>query len=249
MATNQTTKKVKGTIEYSTVKGDDIVSAMSSAGKSSVAERSMGKQDSVVWDQTVVAVMERIDLDEVSRDTSKEGIKVNGLIVKKLLSDHILSSGIEIPENGKNRQGQDFRVCGKDGVPQWSTWDQTRRIWDYAGTIAKVLAFSKESVLYPSQYKVGARCDVMALCKVAEEHMDAIKRQCTGLQNSLDSVANASEAKTATDLIGSLMVANMDTETELKGLIAALNAKLSTASPAIIAKLTPDMVSLATKYF
>ena len=244
-----TTKKVKGTIEYSTVKTDDIASAITASGKSATAERTMGKQDSIVWDQTVVAVMERIDLTEVSRDTTKEGTKVNGLIVKKLLSDHILSSGLSIPERGKNRQGQEFQICGKDGIPQWSSWDQTRRIWDYAGTIAKVLAFSKENILYPQAMKVGARCDVMALCKVAEEHMDAIKRQCTGLQNSLDSVANASEAKTATDLIGSLMVANIDTETELKGLIAALNAKLSTANPAIIAKLAPDMVSLATKHF
>lgn len=234
-------------INYSTVVKKDISLAMKASSLATTAERKSAKNSAVVWEQTVCQVMDNINLAEVSRDTEK-GPKLNGKLIKDALASHILANAV-IPETGKNRQGQSFTICNKQGVPQWSTWDETRRIWDYAGTIGKILAFGLEEKLYPEDGKVAARCDIMALCKAPEGHMEAIRRQTAGLQLSLDKVQNASEAHEAMTEISALVVNQLELEAEVRNLIALISAKLSVADVAQKTTVKADLIAMASKHF
>lgn len=234
-------------IKYTVVKVADITLALDASGRAEVAGRTMANNEGQVWEQTVVAVMDKLDKAKIVRGTNKESLKANQKVVKDILQGVILSTQV-IPEEGKNREGKTFKVCGKDGIPQWSSWDKTRRIWDYAGSIAKVLSFGQEAVLYPEAMKVAGRCDILALCKESEGHMDAIKRQCTGLQHSLDKVGNNAEAHTALSLVEALTVNNLELQTEIEALIAKLAAKLSCATEAEKRLIMPAMVAVADHF-
>jgi hypothetical protein len=136
-------------------------------------------------------------------------------------------STITIPEKGKDREGKSFDVCGKDGMPKWSSWDNTRRIWAYLGDIAKIIAHGHEGTLYPEELKVGARCDLLAMCKEEESPVKGIERLCKELQPRLDKMSNPADVLIARLNVNALSVNTLDPKDEASDLIDKLYSILS----------------------
>lgn len=213
-------------ITYNVIKSADISLAMDASSASISAGLKVSKNDATVWNHTVATIFSIVDLEGVSRDTSKDGVKKVGDVLKSAMAKHILNS-ITLPEKGKDRQGKTFDVCDKKGIPKWSSWDKTRRIWAYLGDIAKIINFSQEGVLYPEKGKVAARCDVLKLCKAEEPLKKSISRLAGELQDRLDKVDTRDEILHAHHEVQNLMVNNLGPVEEAEGLISRLDSILS----------------------
>jgi len=235
-------------ITYSIIKGEDVVAAMKASDKSTTAGRTVKKNDSIVWDQTVSILMERVDLTQIEMDTSKESIKKNGTYLKGVLANHIHAELDTLPLTGKNRQGASFDIV-KDGKVQWSSWAETRRMWDYAGTIAKILSFGLSSSLYPEQFKVGARCDLLKRCTTEEVPIEAVRRHCEGLQTAADKMTEQADILEAHKLTTAICVNNLDITVEMRDLIAQLGSLLDIADDTEKADVQADLLKMATKHF
>lgn len=233
---------------YSVVTTVDIMKAMKSSGLSSVAGRKVAKNDGVVWDQTVIAIMDRVVLSEIKRDPTKDGIQAIGKQLKVIMAQHIEAS-MTIPLVGVNRKGEtNWTIKGKDGTPQWSSWDETRRIWAYIGDVAKVLAFSQEAVLYPEANKVMARCDVLANCKIAEAPMKAVERLSAALQDNLDLMNDPTDVLTAHNLTANLTVNNLGPVAEIQMLLKKIDACLAGCTQDDLDLLAPTVAALAPHF-
>jgi hypothetical protein len=215
-------------IKYNVVKEENILSAMKASGISTSASLKVAKNDSVVWDQTVVSIMERLDVDSLGAlETDKEAVQKLSNHLKEIMVKVVLENdAIVIPEKGKNRDGKDFDVCDKEGMPKWSSWDQTRRIWDYIGSIAKIVAFGHAEILYPEQYKVASRCETLKLCKVQEVPLKAVERLTKQLQDVLDIIV-PTDSLQAHKATSALSVNNLDIVVEMNDLVDRLDALLS----------------------
>ena len=241
-------KKTKDDITYSIIKAEDVLAAMKASDKSTTAGRTVKKNDSIVWDQTVSIIMERVDLLDIEMDTSKESIKKNGTVLKGILENHIHAKLDTLPLQGKNRSGATFDII-KDGKVQWSSWAETRRMWDYAGTIAKILSFGLSSELYPEQFKVGARCDLLKKCTTTEDPIETVRRSCEVTQNALDKMTVAADVLEAHKLTTALSVNNLDITVEMRDLIAQLGSLLDVADDTEKADVQADLLKMATAHF
>lgn len=189
-------------MKYEVVKEINITDAMKASGKSASAERSLAKQNGSVWAQTVCTVLDKLDMAVITKDTSKDGIDVITKQVKKILEKAITVSTV-IPETGKNRQGKDIQLTNKDGSVKWMSWDQTFRIFAYAGDIAKVLAHDLQDELQPEELKVAARCDILKKCKVEKSALEHIQRLSGDMKQYLEVVegTDATEAQAELDTL------------------------------------------------
>lgn len=235
-------------IEYAVIKSEDIVSAMKASAGATTAQGKMDKSNTVVWNQTVCIIMERVDLERVSRDTSKDNIQKIGKNLKAIMSNHIMAELDEIPLRGKNRKGESFDIQDEKGIPKWMSWDQTRRIFAYLGDIAKVIAFEKESLLYPEEMKVGARIGVLKECKVEEEPIKAIDRLSSQLQDNLDVMKDTKEVLHAFNAVNNLAVNNLMPVVEASALITKLDAIMGMMEKSEL-DTTRDALKVLTKYF
>ena len=233
-------------IEYTVVKTEDITSAMKASSGAVDHERKGTKQNDIVWNQTTCIIMERIDYEDVSRDTSKEGIAKIGKHLKGIMANHILAE-TTIPLRGKNRKNEDFDVM-EDGIPKWGSWSETRRIWDYLGSIAKVIAFEKEETLYPESMKVGGRCAVLKECKVKEDPIKAVDRLSGQLQDNLDVMKDSKDVLHAHNAVNNLMVNNLEPVVEANTLIHKLDTLMDQMSTAEL-DTTRTALTILTKYF
>jgi hypothetical protein len=163
------------------------------------------------------------------------------------MGNHIIATQT-IPAKGKNRQNKDFDVMDKDGVPKWSSWADTRRIWAYIGDIAKIMAFGLDGDLYPETLKVGGRGTLLAACKVSEGHMAAIERLSTALQDNLDLVANPVEVQTAHLKVSALTVNDLSPVDEMRSLISKLDALLGVVDPSERQAVLHDMGRLSAHF-
>jgi hypothetical protein len=187
------------------------------------------------------------NLPPISSDTSKDGIQKYGEALKGAMAAYILAN-TTIPETGKNREGKDFQVCGKDGVPKWSSWAATRRIWSYLGDIAKVLAHGLSKELYPEEGKVCPRCDILKQCKGNEEPFEAIERHHKGIAEALPKVIDPSEQLKAQSLLSSFVVPGVTSLDTAQAIVVQLDALLSTMSAEGKALVRANL-SRITKHF
>lgn len=233
-------------IAYIRVANEDITSAMTASEKSTNNSLAAERQDSVVWGQTVHIVMARIG--SIPVDNSKEAIQSLGEQLKSVMATVILNNTV-IPERGKNRDGQEFDVCDSKGVPKWSSWSQTRRIWAYLGDIAKVLANGLASELYPEHGKVCPRCEILKKCKGSESPIEAITRLTKSTTEALGKITEATDVLQANTLINALVVPGTDPVDACNSHITRLDALLTTmdkdqrdAVRAILTRLTKHFV-------
>ena len=232
---------------FHVVSSEDITAAMLASGKSTAAGNVVSKQDGVAWAQTVVVLMERVNLTELVRDTTKDGVtKLRNHLIG-IMSNHILASAT-IPEEGKNRQGKTFKVSGTDGVPKWSSWDQTRRIWSYIGDVAKILSFGQESALYPEKFKVASRCDVLSLCKNPETTLESIERLSSALQEVLLPLSDTTEVHEAHLKVSALTIPAVSKVDTVTAMVNKIDALLGTCSPKEVDEIAIALSRL-TKYF
>lgn len=233
-------------ITYIKVAGEDIQGAMKASEKSTDLSNKVEGQDSAVWGQTVHILMTRNTL--VSTDNTAEGIKVMGENLKAIMSKVIFDT-VVIPETGKNRDGQDFKVTDDKGVPKWASWAATRRIWAYIGDIAKVLCNGLSSELYPETGKVCPRCDILKQCKGTESPIEAITRHCKATTEALGKVSGPVDILQANTLINALVVPGTDPVDYCNDMISKMDAALSVmdsdqrdAVRAILTRLTKHFV-------
>lgn len=233
-------------ITYIRVASKDIASAMSASEKSTNNSLAADRQDSIVWGQVVYTIMEHGCI--LPADASKESIQSLGEQLKGIIAKEILANTV-IPEKGKNRDGQEFEICDSKGVPKWSSWSQTRRIWAYLGDIAKVLANGLSSELYPESGKVCPRCDILKRCKGFESPIEAITRLTKSTTEALGKITEATDVLQANTLINALIVPGTDPVDACNSHITRLDALLTTmdkdqrdAVRAILTRLTKHFV-------
>jgi hypothetical protein len=232
-------------ISYIVVKSLDIAAAMKASEKSEQLSSQVKGQEGLVWAQTVHIIMN--NLPTISSDTTKEGIQKFGEALKGAMASYILAN-TTIPDTGKNRDGKDFQVCGKDGVPKWASWAATRRIWSYLGDIAKVLAHGLSAELYPEEGKVCPRCDILKQCKGSEEPFEAIERHHKGISEALLKLVDPSEQLKAQGLINSFVVPGVSPLDTAQGIVVHLDALLSMMSSEDKALVRANL-SRITKHF
>jgi len=213
-------------VTYSVIKSLDIQSAVNASDKSTTAERTMKRNDSTVWDQTVSCVMEAIDLQGYTPDNSKEGITALLQVCKGIMSKSLMEV-LTIPEVGKDRNGKDLLLTNKDGTVKWSSWSSTRRIFAYLGDIAKIIAHDKQDVMYPEKFKVGARCDVLKLCVAPKVAIEQVRRLVGDLEGFLDVVPKGADAMEAMDLTQALQVSEVEPLHESLAIINRLGRSLA----------------------
>lgn len=233
-------------ISYIVVKSLDIQAAMKASEKSEQLSSQVKGQEGLVWAQTVHIIMNNLPAT-VSSDTSKEGIQKFGEELKKSMAAYILAN-TTIPESGKNRDGKDFEVCGKDGVPKWSSWAATRRIWSYLGDIAKILSHGLSKELYPEEGKVCPRCDILKQCKGSEEPFEAVERHHKGITEALPKITDPSEQLKAQSLLSSFVVPGVTSLDTAQAIVVQLDALLSTMSADDKALVRANL-SRITKHF
>ena len=233
-------------ITYIRVASEDIASAMKASEKSTDYSNKVDSSDSQVWGQTVHIIMARIG--SIPHDNSKEAIQSLGEQLKSIMSTVILGSTV-IPEKGKNRDGQEFDVCDSKGVPKWSSWAQTRRIWAYLGDIAKILANGLASELYPETGKVCPRCDILKKCKGSESPIEAITRLTKSTTEALGKITEATDVLQANTLVNALVVPGTDPVdacnshiTRLDALLTSMDKDQRDAVRAILTRLTKHFV-------
>lgn len=224
MAKKEETKE----IVYGIVKGEDILTAMKASENADKLRKDAQGQDGLVWNQTVHIIMQRIGPSlAIKQDTSKEGIQGNGDILKDIMSKYILEH-TTIPEKGRNRAGEEFEVCDADGLPKWSSWAQTRRIWAYLGDIAKVLAYGQGKALYPELGKVCPRIDILNQCKTPESPINGVERLTKQLAEKLKTITAPVDRMKSHDLVHTLTVPGTDPVDEAGKLVNRLDALLVT---------------------
>jgi len=235
-------------IDYTIIKSVNIEVAMNASEKTDKAAGTAKKEGELCWAHTVCTVMDRIDLGLLDQDNaSKDNIEVTGKVIKKILADHIIAT-TTIPAEGKNRVGKTFKTHNDDGTVKWGSWSKTRRIFDYAGVISKILCFGHAASLYPEMGKVGGRGKVLALCKVAEGHMKAIERLSDALQSNLDMVANSTEVAHAHLKVSALTVNDLDPVDEMKALITKLDGLLGVVAPSERKAVLNDLGGLSSHF-
>ena len=231
------------------VKDLGIDKAMKSGASALVAERKGSRANEVVWNQTVISTMCLLDGDEEwNRGANKKAITENREVLKGLMAAHILDT-TTIPEKGTDKKGKsNWDVCDAEGMPKWSSWQESVRIFDYIGSIAKVFAFSKDDLLMPEEGKVAGRCSILAECKVIASPLENVTRLCKDLQTNLDNI-EVHEATDAYAQTNALMVNNLEITHELSNLVAKLDSLLSVAEQSERDGLQPVLLKMATKYF
>lgn len=235
-------------IKYASIASIDIEAAMKSSQRSTSAERTKTKNDSTVWNQVVSVVMENADLNALVRGTTKDDIKKIRETIAPTLEQAVCDA-ITIPEKGKDRNGKEITLKKDDGSIKWSSWEQTRRMWAYLGDIAKVLAFSQESLLYPEQYKVAARCDILKECKESKPTIELVRQFTKNLQAQLDCVSGDKEIDEAHNLVQSLAVNDLDIVKELRSCISRMDALLGVAEAQDKQSVQQDLLQVAVKHF
>lgn len=196
MATNDTMK-------YDVIKQISITDAMAASSKSATQERTLAKANGSVWAQTVCVALDSINMEKVVLDTSKDGIKVITDILKANMQTCIFANRT-IPEQGKNRQGKSIDLTNdKTNTVKWMSWDETFRIFDYLGSVAKCIAHGLKDELRPETLKVASRCDILKKCKSNIEPLEHVKRLVGDCQKYLDELENgdATEGQAQVDTL------------------------------------------------
>lgn len=226
-------------IKYAVIKEVSLETAMKASDKSTELGRSLAKQDSTVWNQTVGLVMQLMDFQGLELTATKDSVKDLSAKMKEHLAKYTMEQ-VVLPEEDYNDKGQVVKVCGKDGLPQWRTWAKTRRIWAYTSDIAKIVCCGQTELLYPEPLKVGARCDVLKECKMAQDALENIKRLAKDL-DSWAEVVEGADADLAYDAVNEITVNNVEPQKEALCLVG----KLHTAVKGIEDKDQKDAIRLA----
>ena len=236
------------TIKYTILKSLDLSNAMESCSKVASKERAISKLDSNVWENTVCTIMESIDYTAYSCDTSKDGIAAIREILFTQMEKAIYAV-TTIPETGQDRDGKTIELLNqKTSKIKWSSWEKTRRIFAYLGDIAKILAHDKGDLLYPEQYKVAARCDILqqlGKTGTALEHVTRLAKQ----MDSYLPVLEETEKADAQLIISGLKVAGVDPIIEAATLMARLDSIVSGASKEQKESIKELLYSFGTKHY
>lgn len=217
------------TIKYSVVKSLDIANAMNCASKAAGKERSAEKLNGGVWEQSVCYIMENIDYSKYEVDSSKEGIAAIREYLFELMESKIYAE-VTIPETGLDRDGKVITLLNaKTNKIKWSSWDNSRRIFAYLGDIAKVLGSDKGDVLYPEQYKVAARCDILQQCGKTGTPLEHITRLAKQMDGYLP-ILEETDKTDANAVLSALRIDGLDSVIEAASLMARLDSIVSKAS-------------------
>jgi hypothetical protein len=233
-------------IKYTTVPQIDIKRAMASSSSALKAKGTLQRSEGTVWNQTVCIIMESVAITDSMRELEK--LDETRAVLFDLMSEHI-KSAMPIPEEGKDREGKTIALFNKYGDIKWSSWDETRRIFAYLGDIAKVITYGQESLLYPEERKVAARCDILKLCQVELTNAENIRRCAKDLQSYLDNTKSEPEILEAHQLTTALSVNNLEPLTEMLSLVNRLDALLSVVEDTDREQLRVHLLRCATKYF
>ena len=236
------------TIKYTVLKTLDLSNAMESCSKVASKERSIQRLDGGVWENTVCTIMEGIDYTSYSCDTSKDGITA----IREVLFTQMEKAIYEcctILETGLDRDGKTIELLNqKTGKIKWSSWEKTRRIFSYLGDIAKILAHDKADLLYPEQYKVAARCDILQQLGKSGTALENITRLAKQMDQYLP-VLEETEKSDAQLIISALKVIGVDPVIEASTIMVRLDSIVSGASAEQKESIKELLYSFGSKHY
>jgi hypothetical protein len=172
--------------------------------------------------------MEAVDHSQYRLGDSKENVASIREYLFSLMELKVMEV-MEVPLEGTGRDGKVISLRNKKGEIRWSSWEKTRRIFGYLGDIARVLACDKADLLYPEQFKVAARCDILKECKGESSALENIKRLTGQIEGFIPKLEKGQQGEAAL-AIGSLTIPEVDSVTDAAIVLAKLDSIISGAS-------------------
>ena len=192
------TEKKASIIRVSEVSLENMTNA---ASGNAVGQRKVKKSGATCWAQTALWLNLQNPLESFDRSLDIKDIAEN---VREAFKEAFIAEA-DIPEVGRNaRTGKTMDVCDKEGIPKWSSWEETRAPISYCGDIATIIKANLVTDFIVSEKSVMAKADILAMAKVAEPAFETIKRSITLISAKVPAV-NSADLITTIELLESLL--------------------------------------------